>query len=357
MLKIYDKIILWFWAKGFTLLISVLISFKARSRMSHNNGIAGKGWLRIVDAPQFPEHEFFEAKRIYPIRLRHATVSYLDDAMRAVRSCSIKFSHDKFKSPFDLQFNSGQKPLFWSAVSFIRFGTMKKAKYGLNYVEWNKHYPDGWEGANDALRRNPTSFHNIHYYTKTPFNFVGKDGIQRYAKYRILPNDDSLESGKEDLIPDPYNQRILPDEKRGRNYLKYEYEELVKKGKVGYKIQIQLHEASDDMDHEVFNSMVVWNEEINPWMDLATFEIESCYDWEESLLTTFSLRNMPKSLGIIKATSIYDYNSLNYMRYHSELAHKTRLLSYKIFGMPPMIPDDDNRNTEAWDKGTYSKHN
>jgi hypothetical protein len=36
------------------------------------------------------------------------------------------------------------------------------------------------------------------------------------------------------------------------------------------------------------------------------------------------------------------------MRAHSELARKARLLSYKLFGLPPPIPDNDNRNVSGW---------
>jgi hypothetical protein len=65
-------------------------------------------------------------------------------------------------------------------------------------------------------------------------------------------------------------------------------------------------------------------------------------------LTSFSLKNMPKTLGMIRAKSIYDYNSLNYMRAKTEVARKARRLSYRVFGMVPPIPDNDNRNVEDW---------
>jgi hypothetical protein len=30
------------------------------------------------------------------------------------------------------------------------------------------------------------------------------------------------------------------------------------------------------------------------------------------------------------------------------LARKARLFSYKLFGLPPPIPDNDNRNVSEW---------
>lgn len=94
--------------------------------------------------------------------------------------------------------------------------------------------------------------------------------------------------------------------------------------------------------------MVIWNEDAHPWKDVGIIEITDVLDWEESTLATFSVNNMPKSLGVIPANSIFDYNSLNYLRAHSEIARKARLFSYKLKGMVPPIPDNDNRNVEDW---------
>jgi len=356
--RVKDKIILWIFAKFFGLLIAIMISFKRRSRMSHNNGIAGEGWLKIVDNPEWPEHEFFVAGNKFPIRVRHASATFLDDAMKCIRSCSIKFSHEKFKSPFDIEMNTGQFSLFWSAASFLKFGAERQEKWGVEYEEYNRDYPDGHKGAVESIRIDPTSFQNLHYYAKTPFKFIGKDGILRYAKYRILPDDNAPESGI-NLDPsewDTSNQRISPHETKGRNYLKYEWEDCIREGKAKYRLQIQLHESSKIEDPEIFNNMVVWDEEIHPWLDLAYFQLDKVLDWKESTLTTFSVKNMPKNLGVLPAKSIYDYNSLNYLRSHSEIARHARRWSYKILGFPPDIPNNDKRNSSDWAKGKYSRY-
>ncbi len=352
LVAIFDKIILWHTAKFFGFLIAAFLSFPKRNRMSHDNGIAGLGNLKIVDNPEFPEHDFFKAGRTFPIRVRHATATYLDDAVNGIRSISLKFSQHHFKSPFDIEMNTGATTLFWSAKSFLMFAKTRKEKYAVCYVDYIKKYPQGATGAIGAMRRNPSSFTNLKYYGKTPFLFKGTDGIQRYAKYRVVPEKEQLETGLQ-LNPCDYelpNQRVAPHEKNGRNYLKYEWEDRVKKGHAKYKLQIQLVTASHDEDPEIFNNMFPWDERIYPWMDVADFEITETLDWKESTISTFSVNNMPESLGIIPAKSIYDYNSLNYMRAHSEIARKARLLSLKIFGMVPPIPNNDNRNNEEWGK-------
>ena len=54
--------------------------------MSHNNAIAGRGKVTIVDNPTFPPTDFFEPGKTFPCRLRHATIGYMDDAIKEVRS-------------------------------------------------------------------------------------------------------------------------------------------------------------------------------------------------------------------------------------------------------------------------------
>jgi arachidonate 5-lipoxygenase len=179
---------------------------------------------------------------------------------------------------------------------------------------------------------------------------MSDDGVKYYCKYKVRPQEDIPESGtNEDTdMEDAGNQRILPHETRGKNFLKNEYMARVKNGGAKYTLQIQLRLATDDDDIEIFNNMKPWDETSCPWLDLAEFEVTEILDWKESTKTTFSLKNMPKSLGIIPAKSIYDYNSLNYIRAQSHIARKARLFAYKLWGMVPPIPDNDERNITVW---------
>ncbi|MCE2496076.1 MAG: hypothetical protein J4F31_05810 [Flavobacteriales bacterium] len=94
------------WAIVFTL------SLTHRKRMSHDNGIAAGGKVTIVPNPKFPAHKFFAPGRVFPCRIRHASATFLDDAMNCIRSMSIKFSDHHFKSPFDIEMNTGEISLF-----------------------------------------------------------------------------------------------------------------------------------------------------------------------------------------------------------------------------------------------------
>lgn len=350
--RIGDYLLLWLLARLLGLFLALFLSFPFRKRMSHDNGIAATGKLRIVSQPDFPAHAFFAPGREFPLRIRHGSATFLDDAMNCIRSMAIKLDDTRFESPFDLEMNTGETSLFWSAASFMKFARLRGEKYGVEYRDYNRQYPDGLEASKRAGRRHATSFSNLHYYCKTPFLFEGDDGLKRYAKYRVVPADGTPQSGVEKELCDwdQCNQRVLPFETRGRNFLKYEYEDRIQKSGACYLLQIQLHPASEDEDSEVFNNMVVWDEDVYPWKDLAIMTIDQTLDWEESTLTAFSVNNMPDTLGILPARSIYDYNSLNYLRAHAEIARKARLLSYKVFGMVPPIPDNKNRNISDWGK-------
>jgi hypothetical protein len=116
-----DYIILIFISRLFGLMLALFLSIPKRQRMSHNNGIGAQGWLKIVDDPKFPPNKFFTPGERFPVRIRHASATFLDDAMNCIRSISIKFSHHRFKSPFDIEMNTGEVSLFWSALSFLKF--------------------------------------------------------------------------------------------------------------------------------------------------------------------------------------------------------------------------------------------
>ncbi len=341
----WDKFYLWFFCRFFTFFIAIALGLRG-IRMSHNNGIAGKGRLKIVDDLDLPNNDFFKPGHEFNIRVRHASATFLDDAMKVIRSCSIKFSDHHFNSPFDIQLNSGNFGVFWSAISFWKFASSRAEKWGVDWVKYNHDYPQGSKGAQLGVRRHATSFHNVRYYSQSPYLFITTEGIKYYCKYKVRPFEDVAETGIDPnpSVIDACNQRILPHETRGRNFLKDEYEDRINREGAKYRLQIQIRMASDDEDPEIFNNMTPWDEERFPWKELAEFEVSEVLDWDESCRTTFSLKHMPKSLGIIPAKSVYDYNSMNYMRANTEFARKVRLFAYRVFGPPKPIPDDDNRN-------------
>jgi hypothetical protein len=350
LLSLYRRIELAMVTFMVTLLVSAN-SFFGRVRMSHENGIACSGRLRIVENPRFPAHHFFRPGRSFGCRIRHGAASFKDDAKLVVRSASIKFADDRFDSPLDLEMNTGNVPLFWNARTFVGFMATSMAGKGKFYVSYLRKHPQAAFGGGDSVRRDPESFGKMLYHTKTVSGFIGKDGIFRYARFRLIPEPwDGQESGRPDAWDQEHAWLQNPDshERLNRNYLKEATRRFFASGgKLRYKLQIQLRDKPvGDGDLQWLSSAVPWDEGRFPYLDVAEVELDKALSYEESMLTWFHLGNHPASLPIPKARSIDDPHSLNHLRLASVWARRARLLSYRLRGMPK--PFSDSREDEDW---------
>lgn len=346
MRRLLDKFLLWTSSTFFCWFLVIVQSIIRRRKMSHNKGFAGSGKLRIVDDPQFPAAEFFEPGREFPCRIRHATASMMDDAMLVVRGASIKFSDNPVESPLDIEMNTGRS-LFWSVSNFLTFGKNQHEHGGIQYESYYLKYPAGRDAGQDSISRTPSSYATLDYRSQCPFLFNAKDGKRRYVNFRLIPADQEVEAlvNRPDQIGVFFGDvRILPDEPRNRNYLKHEYVERIEKSSVEYTLQLQLHESSEHDTEVIFCSNKIWDEATHPWLDVARVTIDRLLTYKESMLMYFSLNHHPTSIGMIEATSIHDYNSLNYLRARVDIAKKARLIAYKWFGMPKELPDEGKRN-------------
>lgn len=203
------------------------------------------------------------------------------------------------------------------------------------------------------MRRVPSSYDGLVFYTKTVFGFVGRDGRFRYARYRLVgeKSDGGLhEVGEHDAWDRAHQwlQNPHPDETRDRNYLeRHTRETLESGGKLRYTLQVQLREPPPDerVQSEWGSSTVPWDPDQFPHHDLAHVVIDEALPYEEMQRTWFSIGNHPESLPVPKARSIDDPHSLNHLREAGIWARRTRLLSYRL-GMPPPFPD--SRAAKDW---------
>ncbi len=348
MVALWQRLQLWLYTYGYFAMVVMMCGLRRR-RMTHNNGIIGRGKVRVVDNPQFPAHDMFPPGKEYVCRLRHATVPYVDDGVRAVRSASLKFADSQWKSPLDLLMNSGRITFFWTAKHFLQSAAMRKEKGGFAFYEYFKLYEGACRAAREGFRRYPPSFNCMYYNTQTPFAFHAKDGLPRYVKFRLIPGDRGPDTG----IPDPATMETLdqisdfrsyPDDPRGRNYLKDEYKARVAAGPVKYILQMQLHVITPDDSPDIRNSNIFWDEATHPWMDVAEVTIDEVLSYREAVLTAYSVAHLPKSMGILPATSIHDFNSINYMRSREWPAVWIRKFMIALFGLPEEYAGDGPRN-------------
>lgn len=84
------------------------------------------GAATVLNNPLLPEHEYFTAGRVFPIRVRHSNFHSKDDAGSDIRMLSIKFADSEYESPFDLLMYTGEKAAFWNIYSFDKMLTALK---------------------------------------------------------------------------------------------------------------------------------------------------------------------------------------------------------------------------------------
>ena len=337
----------WAWAQlvGLRALCVSLIalnSFFTRTRMSHENGILSRGRIRIVDNPDIPENDFFISGREFPCRLRHASVSLMDDAGLFVRGASLKFADEDVKSPLDLLMNGGATAPFWNMSTFAQFMYSKIRGGRAHMIPYFKANPRCFENVVGALRLRPDSFASLRYHSQTPFEFRARDGKLRYCKFRLVPEDRRPETGipREEDLQTPWFQEAKPDETLSPNYLKDEFIQRVKSRGADYFLEIQLHEAQPDDEREVIlNSLYAWEESAHPWKPLAHVRIDSIHDEDPyGYHCLFELANRPDCIGMIEPLSIYDPPSLEYLRVAGSFARRARLLGIRLMGTPRPVP-------------------
>jgi arachidonate 5-lipoxygenase len=363
MRRVWDRVVLWLAGRVFIVTVILWINV-FRRRMSHNNGVAGRGKLRIVTDQKFPASDFFEPGREFPCRIRHGAAGYMDDAMAQVRSGSLKFADSTFSSPLDLQMNTGRHCFFWNAASFLEFvwtrirETMMAGGNTDNivhYLHYHKKYADGRKSAADASPRTPKSNALMYYFSQTPFDWRAKDGVPRYVRFRLIPGDRSPEDPpvnpawvaqvRDDpkLAPIAANQRAVEGETRTVNYLKEEWTARIKAGPIRHLLQIQWHDVRPDDPDVIRNPLEPWDEASHPWADLAEVEITDPLSYEEQDQMAFEVTNLPPCMDLLPATSIRDYNSLNYMRKFAVWSIRARWFFTRLFGRPKPFTDADAR--------------
>jgi catalase len=335
-----DQILLWLYAYVYAWLVMIFGSLR-RERMSHDNGITSKGVVHVFDHLTITPHDFFEPGRSFSCRLRHASVSYMDDTIIQVRAASLKFADSRYESPLDLEMNTGTISLFWSARNFIEFAQCREKTNGTAFVRFYDKYPRGLDAAWDGIRKDPTSFAEMYYHSQCAQLFIGKDGVRRYAKFRLIPFDRCPETGLVNRrdFNGLWSEEVAPGQTRSPNYLKHEFIERMRKAKVCYILQIQLHTPVPGESDEIFNCNVEWDPETHPYLDVATVELDTVLSLDENNMMRFSVGHAPPSLALLPAFSVDDYNSVNYMRVRSGIAKYFRLVVYKLRGMPKPVPE------------------
>ena len=319
--KIGQTILFFFYLVATAFLFS-LAAFQKKGRSTHKYGVGGAGTLKVVESPDFPEHEFWQGGKVFPVRLRHGAVTFEDDAAMDIRSASIKLSEQEEESPLDLIMNTGPRTFrdmkeFWNfTMASIRGKEEDEPASSEGLKAYCQSEPIFKEIFAETLRRAPDSFSQMYYDSKLVNYFKAKDGKLRYVKYRLIPEDRGVDSGfisGEDWEK-PWQQKRRPEETRPINYLRQEYMERLSQKPVIYHLQLRLHDDIQGDKTEIFTQEREWNPETSPWLDLATVTIDRALSFEETERLSFNIGRQPDSLGAVEGYSLKDPNSVNAAR-------------------------------------------
>lgn len=321
MKKIWETFLFFCYLIGAALLF-MLAALKNKGRSTHKYGIGGAGTLKVVDNPEFPEHEFWQAGKVFPLQIRHGAVTFEDDAAMDLRSASLKLSDHPEESPLDIIMNTGPRTFrniveFWNfTLASVRGKAEDEPVSSKGLEAYCQKEPIFKEIFAETLRRAPDSFSQMYYHSKLVNYFKAKDGKMRYVKYRLIPGDRGIDSGVisgEDWEK-PWLQKRRADEKRPIDYLRKEYEERLSQEPIIFHLQLRLHEEIKGDKTSIFTQEREWSEATSPWLDLATIKIERSLSFAETEQLSFNIARQPDSLGAVERFSPLDPNSVNAAR-------------------------------------------
>ena len=336
------------WTVFWVTTMVTLNSLVSQTRMSHENGIAARGHLRIVDDPKRPSNDFFVPGREYACRVRFGAATWKDDAKLVIRGAAVKFADTRFESPFDLMMNTGRLAIFWNARTFVGFMKATIAGRGKAWVPYLTKNPMAMVGGRNSLKRDPESVGSLEYNSKTCLGLIDNStGDYYYVRYRLHPlsyepDGDASETDREH----PWFQNPLPDEPRNRNYIKDQMCERLDGDTIEFMLRLQARRKPPGPDPTWVTAEYEWDETETPWCDVAHIVLDEALDYRESQLTWFEMSNHPDSLPVPRGCSIDDPHSLNDLRVASIWARRARLFSYKLRGMPKAF--GDSRRDPDW---------
>jgi arachidonate 5-lipoxygenase len=123
----------------------------------------------------------------------------------------------------------------------------------------------------DGLRKAPSSFAELTYYSQFAYRLTSKDGKQLAVRFRLIPCqrdghciDGFVESGmlSANEQEQPWNNKRRDNETRSKDYLRQEYIDRLRQDEpVCYQLQIQ---SKDDI-----NDPLVWHpQQVNIFVKL-----------------------------------------------------------------------------------------
>ncbi|KAL4198207.1 hypothetical protein AMTRI_Chr03g44740 [Amborella trichopoda] len=296
-------------------------TLKVKSRYFHRIGVAAKGTLEMFkDLKGFPEHAVFSTGKSFPVLIRHSnSLSADDDARIDARGAGIRIMDSEGNPLLDLTLKTG-KAFYARTIGDFATWLVCGVKAREAQVEREPHVRDAVWGS---LRR-ATSYAELHYYSNFCRSFRGLDGVDRFVKFKLRPED--VRIGEDSGKVDPEG-RVLPPETgaiprddgddRPPLFLADDFKARVAgDGGVRYILQAQVQVVpTNRMERErVLDCTRPWDPEEHPYVDLGIIILDEALGAQEAEQIEFNPYLRRPDLDVVPARSCTESASIDHGR-------------------------------------------
>lgn len=242
-------------------------------RGTHTDGVSARGTLTVLRDRDLPTHDLFAMGSTYDVVFRHANVvgGSADDAAPNGRGAAIRIGNtgQDLTRPalHDMVLNTGRTFGLPTARLYREF-------FRSTFHEKSDLLVSGKlrrNGVVEALR-DPLSYTEVRYHSQLCFEWIDRNRLVRYARFRLLDPKRKEEGGlldsKEEIGPRLVLPR-RPGDSRDKEHLRKEFRQRLTRGPVEYLIQVQLRSFVP----EALDCTVLWDADIYPWLNLATIRL------------------------------------------------------------------------------------
>lgn len=316
-------------------------SVLTRRRTSHSHGVAAVGRLIVAESPQIPPHEMFQPGALMDVHIRFSNERSTDDASADARGAALCLVA-KDGTRFDLTLSTGA---FSAARNVVEYGIIQILSglggLGLSTLASSRRF---LEGGLAALRRAPSSYSVLRYYSQSVRFWISCDKNERWlVRYRLTPDDLGVEeSGAGVTIDDYVGRGRLKGERRPTDYLRRELKMRLQGPRViKLRLQAQFHNVKTGDGLAFYDPTADWHAARYPWIDLGEITLSSVLSDEACEKLAFSTDNAPSSLGIPASQGLLDPRSIaDSERRVMRRVQALRLWLITVLGLPrtPLQP-------------------
>lgn len=279
----------------------------------------------------------------FEVVVRFSTIGP-DDAGLASRGAALQLVNWR-RERFDLMLSTGA---FMGAENLVEFTLVHLARgLGNRAYRWlMRRWPRLREAAVAELRRAPSCYSHLSYYSQTVRFWITDNGDRLLVRYRLVPLPkeaiDSCPGVEKDQ--ELVSLRRAEGEWRPPDYLKQVLKRRIESKSLKMQLEAQFHNPKKGMGVEWFSPSVDWSPQTHPWEKLGEIVLERALPDSEAEAMCFNPAITPASLGTPVSPHVLDPRSIAdaERRVHRRV-QDTRTWLTKVLGHPRLrtMPQDE----------------